>query len=416
MKKLFTILVMLVAMNASAQWVQMSNGMGNDKTVTSLAVIGNNIFAGIYQYPISYGVFLSTNNGDSWVASGLASLYIYSLAVSGTNLFAGTNNGVFLSTNSGTNWSAIGLTGKFVTSFIVSGSNIFAGTSGSGIFLTTNNGINWTAAGLPNKVIMSFAVSGMNLFAGTGGNGVFLSTNNGTSWASVNNGLTDTIVHALAVLGTNLFAGTNGGVFLSTNNGTSWTAINNGLTSQYIMSFAISGTNIIAGIYGGVFLSTNNGTNWLNKSQGFNDSSSVYSLLIANNYFFSGLNLKSVWRRPLSELIGIQNISTETPSSYSLSQNYPNPFNPSTKIRFSVVNGLASLNKERYPVKTSGNDKIVLKVYDVMGREVQTLVNESLKPGTYEVSFDGSSLTSGVYFYKLITGGFTETKKLLLLK
>ena len=55
-------------------------------------------------------------------------------------------------------------------------------------------------------------------------------------------------------------------------------------------------------------------------------------------------------------------------------------------------------------------------VYDVMGREVQTLVNESLKPGTYEVSFDGSMLNSGVYFYKLIIDGFTETKKMLLIK
>ncbi len=61
-----------------------------------------------------------------------------------------------------------------------------------------------------------------------------------------------------------------------------------------------------------------------------------------------------------------------------------------------------------------GDVKIV--VYDVMGREVQTLVNESLKPGTYEASFDGSQLTSGVYFYKLITGDFVETKKMLMIK
>jgi hypothetical protein len=65
-------------------------------------------------------------------------------------------------------------------------------------------------------------------------------------------------------------------------------------------------------------------------------------------------------------------------------------------------------------MSNAGNAKLV--VFDVMGREVQTLVNEALKPGTYEVSFDGSMLNSGVYFYKLITDGFTETKKMLMIK
>jgi len=122
--------------------------------------------------------------------------------------------------------------------------------------------------------------------------------------------------------------------------------------------------------------------------------------LITNNYIYVGTDGQSVWRRDLSEMIGIKQISELVPSKYSLSQNYPNPFNPTTNIKFDVAR--------------LGDVKIV--VYDVMGREVQTLVNESLKPGTYEASFDASSLNSGVYFYKLITDGFTETKKMLLLK
>ena len=106
--------------------------------------------------------------------------------------------------------------------------------------------------------------------------------------------------------------------------------------------------------------------------------------------------------------VGIRHISSVV-DGYKLEQNYPNPFNPITVIKFQVVNG--------FPIKTLGNDKkVVLKVFDVMGREIQTLVNESLKPGTYEVSFDGSALNSGVYFYKLITNGYTETRKMLLLK
>ena len=97
---------------------------------------------------------------------------------------------------------------------------------------------------------------------------------------------------------------------------------------------------------------------------------------------------------------------SESATVYSLSQNYPNPFNPITKIRFAV------------PKSDVGQifQFVTLKVYDITGREVQTLVYESLQPGMYETSFDGSLLTSGIYFYKLITDGFTETKKMLMLK
>jgi len=113
-----------------------------------------------------------------------------------------------------------------------------------------------------------------------------------------------------------------------------------------------------------------------------------------------------------SPLTNTGNSNITIPESYSLSQNNPNPFNPTTNIKFGVAHHGGS---------TTSNVKIV--VFDIMGREVQILVNESMKPGTYEVSFDGSSLTSGVYFYKISVhhGGsstvdFTETKRMLLLK
>lgn len=94
------------------------------------------------------------------------------------------------------------------------------------------------------------------------------------------------------------------------------------------------------------------------------------------------------------------------PSTFSLEQNYPNPFNPSTKIKFTV------------PVTLSGveGSLVSIKVYDVLGNEVKTLVNEEKTAGTYEVTWNADVLPSGVYFYKLQTGNFVETKKMLLLK
>ena len=104
---------------------------------------------------------------------------------------------------------------------------------------------------------------------------------------------------------------------------------------------------------------------------------------------------------------GIMNISNGLLREFNLSQNYPNPFNPSTNIEYSIPVGT-----EYYFVQQN----VQLKIYDVLGREVTTLVNQKQKPGNYEVTWDASNQPSGVYFYKLQTGDFTQTKKMILLR
>lgn len=100
------------------------------------------------------------------------------------------------------------------------------------------------------------------------------------------------------------------------------------------------------------------------------------------------------------ELVPLNIIQSELPKEFLLLQNYPNPFNPLTNLKFLLpVSGITSL-----------------KIYDVLGREIQVLVNQHLTHGTYEVQFDGSNLPSGVYFYKLESNSFTETKKMVLVK
>jgi hypothetical protein len=106
--------------------------------------------------------------------------------------------------------------------------------------------------------------------------------------------------------------------------------------------------------------------------------------------------------------VGIKTISEKIPADFYLYQNYPNPFNPVTKIKFDIP----SLS---FPNASIGNP-VQLKVFDITGREVAVLVNEQLRPGTYEVTFDGSNYPSGTYFYRLQTGDYSETKKMILLK
>jgi hypothetical protein len=88
------------------------------------------------------------------------------------------------------------------------------------------------------------------------------------------------------------------------------------------------------------------------------------------------------------------------PLTFNLEQNYPNPFNPKTKIKYSVPN----------------QSLVTLKIFDILGREIETLINEEKTAGIYEIDFDASQLSSGIYFYKIQAGNFVQTKKMILMK
>jgi hypothetical protein len=113
-----------------------------------------------------------------------------------------------------------------------------------------------------------------------------------------------------------------------------------------------------------------------------------------------------------SQSIGIQPISSNVPAQFTLYQNYPNPFNPVTKIKFDIPLNV----KSRHGGTGSETANVKIIVFDILAREVATLVDEQLKAGTYEVEWDGSNNPSGVYFYKLVADDYVETRKMILLK
>ncbi len=132
---------------------------------------------------------------------------------------------------------------------------------------------------------------------------------------------------------------------------------------------------------------------------------------------------KSVWGSNTAEpflyhikssLVSIDN-EKNMPESFVLFQNYPNPFNPSTTIKYSIPN-LAVTNVASINVAADFSQRIILKVYDVLGREVSTLINKKQQPGNYEVQFNANNLPSGIYFYRITISGFSETKRMILLR
>jgi hypothetical protein len=161
-----------------------------------------------------------------------------------------------------------------------------------------------------------------------------------------------------------------------------------------------------AGTHNGIYKTTNKGLNWFIYNNTFTPSKTVLGLVKNPD---SGDTIFTVTTKAVYKVYGqavtyVHNINELAPSSYILHQNYPNPFNPTTKIRIEI----AKLTD------------VKLVVYDALGREVTTLVNERLEPGTYEVEFStlggDSDYTSGVYFYRLETKGYSDVKKMLLVK
>jgi photosystem II stability/assembly factor-like uncharacterized protein len=330
-----------------------------------------------------YPAFFTTNAGLNWVrasiqpsGSGLVFLTtIYFIdrlnAYTCGSFFTFKNNRfgpegiIYKTTNGGINWSQSLRTGVDYSDIKFLNQNTGAVFGGSSLLRTTNSGANW-------QLISSAAVTGRmsNPFLDT-----FYICDNYNIARTTNYGLTFTIQQAnnqkplrgaYFTNGKYGFAvGDSGTIIKTSNAGVNWIA-QNSTTIQNI-----------------------NGVWFLNKDTGF---------AVCNN----GIILKTF----SGGVSNIKVINSEIPENYVLLQNYPNPFNHNTIIKFSIPlgNGVGVRNG------------VILKVYDITGKEVTIQVNEALQPGTYEVTFDGRKFASGVYFYTLSTGTYRETKRMLLVK
>jgi photosystem II stability/assembly factor-like uncharacterized protein len=375
-------LIFGVAGSASGQWVQTSSPYTT--WTYCLASNGANLFAGG-----DGGVFLSTDSGASWTASdsGLTNTEIHSLAMSGSNIYAGTAyGGVFLSTNNGSSWALVnsGLTSNAIISNItVNGAYLFAGTEGSGVFRSTNNGTSWNVidSGLTDSVVWTLGMSGMNLIAGTQTK-MFLSTDSGVSWTPVDSGLSGSSSD-FAEIGTNVYAGDeNGDIYRSTNNGASWKALRLQRTALSGSVFALMayGSNLFAGTGNdSVYLSTDNGITWTSVSSGLSGTA-VYALAVSGNNIFAGTEGYGVFRRPLSEILGSSSVTTAPQQSETLNI-YPNPVSHEATISFSA------------DVSSPAN----VSIYNFLGSEVARLYDGTLDAGNHSLTWDASTTISGAY-------------------
>jgi photosystem II stability/assembly factor-like uncharacterized protein len=357
----------------------------------------------------------TTDSGDNWhilISPSLGHINGGSFINSGTGFIAGGNSGqgfVYKTTTGGNNWQLIGSMGSYMLDklkFFDANTGVVLSYYGE-VFRTTNSGDNWAFSrpdsGLSSYDIVFNGATGFISGIKAGVGRILKTTNYGETWQA-GFSLPGATFYCMHLVNSSTGYAVGSGIYKTTNGGDSWLKIYHSPFMAGVY-FTNVNTGYVTG-NGAILKTTNGGINWyglysptgerLERVYFNNDSIGIIigqkgTIIKTSNgggNFITGL-------APATEIL---------PSGFKLHQNYPNPFNPSTTLSFSL------------PVSTV----ISLSVYDVLGREVKQIVTNSLTPaGHHTVEFNGSALSSGIYFYKLETFSGEKqiiTKSMVLVK
>ncbi len=322
-----------------------------------------------------------------------------------------SENIILKTTDGGISWDSVAYYNSTYKVQFLNPDTGFVGSSGT-IYKTVDGGKSWTLRGVPGMAASYRSIhffdynNGVVMFAY--GNqppmvSIYKTTDSGENWILMiqfqSNGNFGENVRGISFLSEqNGYLYGPAGFYKTADGGYSW---------QNIFGFPVTNTPYFYNLNIGylaflndLYKTTNSGFTW-NRIHTLSQSTNTYFFTSLNTGYTVGILgaiLKTTNGGGL--IVGVNNVYNNIPPRFSLEQNYPNPFNPITKITFSLPQ----------------NADVKLIVYDLLGREVRSIVNEQLSPGKYTYDFDGSNLPSGVYYYKLITDDFSETRKMVLLK
>lgn len=400
-----SVLLLTVSFSLSSQWFTQTSGVNN--TFKSVYFINENT-----GFVIGENLILNTTNaGATWNNNTLQGRNNDILFVNNIGFICSDSGKIHKTTNSGATWSVIS-TGTFYNLMRISFLNVNTGLAvgfNRTILKTTNSGVTWvnSITNLDTLNFLGCKIINENNYIVTGTSStIYRSTNAGISWIPSTMGFVNPFwIPAFINDNTGWIIGCCGMFIKTTDAGVNWSPeiyLTLGHT-LYTMKFVNNTTGFVCGDNGILYRTTNQGNFWDSTVTGTNEI--LYSLFMVNentgwavgNY---GTILKTTNGGGTGYTIGIQPVSNEIPHEFYLSQNYPNPFNPATKIKFQIPE--------------AGHTKIT--IFDILGREIRTIVNEQIKPGTYEIGFDADNLSSGIYFYQLQSGSYINTKKMILTK
>jgi photosystem II stability/assembly factor-like uncharacterized protein len=415
------------------EWEQVNSGLPMGHAIPLGFDSDDNFYLGnLYS-----GFFRSTDTGDFWfpVAPYFGGSHRFTFLADNNQLFLGTTIefafwGMLLrSTDQGESWDYFHegiplIHPDFPWIQVVmgmdvnSGGDLFTALNTSGIYrrLVTDDRWHFVNADMPDTNAFSVCVNSNDIiFAGFRDGCIYKSFDNGEKWVKSLSGFQDYTVEFLKSAGNYVFTilhnwnypyqDSSIGLY-SYDNGDNWLSLNvSGLGSRVNSIDFYSGDVIIAGTdTNGVFLSSDFGSNWISANSGLSDNNIKGVIIYPDGLLFCGTENEGIFVADLNPT-NVDDIKN-TSMMFSVFQNYPNPFNSSSIIRFSVP-------------QTS---QVIIKVFDILGNEIETLINEKLPVGTFEVEFNAIDLPSGIYFYRLQVfapghvGSFVETKKMVLLR
>jgi photosystem II stability/assembly factor-like uncharacterized protein len=446
---LSVLLIFVSNTQLNSQWVSQNSGVSSQL----LSVYFINQETG-FACGVNGKVLKTINSGANWQANTVYDTLVSFMSLHFVNSLTGFMAGGILvydsaifiakpiivkTTNQGNTWNSV-LNDSFYILNSVYFINENTGFATGGLYIagnnhllcTTNGGTDWQLGTLyaPGPLItVSFYDMNTGFILNYHGH-IYKTNNSGQNW----NHLTYMASQLYSIFFINsdfgFLAGGNdddssGFIYNTVNGGSNWNLVYSdtlGMINQ--LKFVNSNTGFAVGhneywpphIFSArIIKTTNSGNNWFIDTI-FNNIRGLSSLYFTseNTGYAVGSNGTILKTTTGGNPIGISPIAGKLPDEFFLSQNYPNPFNPTTKIKFSIPPSKA------YGLVERDRGMTQLIVYDILGREITTLVNEQLKPGTYEVEWDGGNYPSGAYFYKLIvtdaSAPLSITKKMVLIK
>lgn len=374
--------IILKTSNGGQNWIKYENqNMASYNTIFFINDFTG--FAGGLNSTTGYtNIQKTTDKGSSWYdmnAQNVINVYKIFFPSVQTGYAATKWGSFFKSTDSGLNWFQTGYFDLFDQGglfFINENTGFLSGHSYSSfghIRKTTNGGNNWFET-IVDSIEMLYDIKFLNSYTGfTCGYKISQEENKG-------------------VIG------------ITTDQGLTWNFQNLPVGKIFELSIADSNTVYACSENGKILKTINFGLNWFLYQSCYSDiiqSIDFHDKFTGYACSYGGIIIKTT--NGGGDPIGIETVGNTVPNEFLLFQNYPNPFNPVTKIKFSV------------PQTGIVND-IKLTIYDITGREVKNYQYSSLNPGTYSIEFDGTNFASGVYFYRVESGNFRQTRKMVLIK
>jgi photosystem II stability/assembly factor-like uncharacterized protein len=412
-KYILPFIIFISSHQLNAQWITLSTGTNEQLNKIHFIDQNTGFIAG------NTGVILKTiNGGSNWITLNQVTADLFAIYFFNENsgIVTGANGLILKTTNGGSNWNTIpsGSTDLLLSISFYDSIGIIGGTSQS-ILRSSDSGDSWTdiksgffGGGYRGAYMLNSStgfVAGVNaIFAPLVGK----TTNGGLNWNYVtfyvnNNEATLQDIHFIdentGVTVSSIFDGT-GGISRSINGGQNWTHLQFG-EALYGVDFPNSQTGFAVGLNGLALKTENGGVTWMAMNSNTSSNLRDVSFVDINTGYAAGTN-GTVIKTTSGGVLNVQTISNIIPEKFELHQNYPNPFNPTTNIKFSLPN-------TKYTI---------LKVFDITGKEIATLVKEILQGGEYNYEFRISNydLPSGVYFYQLKSGNFNQTRKMIIIK